>query len=118
MGREKCEIKAVKNINLDIQKGSIVALLGKNGAGKTTLIKMLTGIVTPSKGKIKVLKFMPYKDRYKYSYHMGVVFGQKSLLWHNIPAEESFKLYKSIYEIGDCTSHCYDSNSFGNDCII
>ncbi|MCI5874335.1 MAG: ATP-binding cassette domain-containing protein [Clostridiales bacterium] len=97
--KEKKSICAVDDIDLAIAKGSMVALLGKNGAGKTSLIKMLTGIVTPTSGSIVAAGFNPYKDRYKYSYHIGVVLGQKSLLWHNIPAKDSLNLYRSIYDI-------------------
>lgn len=99
--KKKIEIKAVKNLNLEISKGEIVGVLGKNGAGKTTLIKMLTGILTPSEGYINVMDFCPQKNRYEYSYLIGVVLGQKSLLWYNIPVIESFKIYKSIYELDD-----------------
>lgn len=99
--RSKTKINAVNGINLAIEKGSIVALLGKNGAGKTSLIKMMTGIVTPTTGSITAAGLNPHDDRYKYSYHIGVVLGQKSLLWHNIPAKDSLNLYRRIYDISD-----------------
>lgn len=97
--KNKKSICAVDDVSIGIEKGSIVALLGKNGAGKTTLIKMLSGILTPTYGNIVSVGLDPYKNRYDYSYHIGVVLGQKSLLWHNIPAKESLNLYRSIYDI-------------------
>ena len=100
----KKSVCAVNNVSLNIEKGSVVALLGKNGAGKTTLIKMLSGIVMPTSGSIVAVGMNPYKDRYKYSYRIGVILGQKSLLWHNIPARESLNLYRSIYDID---KECY-----------
>ncbi len=92
-------VTAVDDVSLCIPQGSMVALLGKNGAGKTTLIKMMSGIISPTSGSISVAGFDPHRDRYKYSYHIGVVLGQKSLLWHNIPVRESLNLYRSIYDI-------------------
>lgn len=92
-------VKAIDNISLEIVQGSMVALLGKNGAGKTTLVKMLSGIISPTSGRIQAAGFEPYKKRYEYSYHIGVVLGQKSLLWPNIPVRESLNLYRCIYEV-------------------
>lgn len=97
--KNKKEVKALNGISMSVERGCILALLGKNGAGKTTLIKTLSGILTPDEGDVRVLGYKPYKERYQYSYHIGVVLGQKSLLWFNIPVIESLRLYKSIYEI-------------------
>ena len=97
--RKMVNICAVNDVDLSIARGSIVALLGKNGAGKTSLIKMLTGIVSPTSGSIISVGMNPYENRYEYSYHIGVVLGQKSLLWHNIPAKDSLNLYRNIYDI-------------------
>lgn len=93
------EINAIDNIDFRVRRGEKVAILGKNGAGKTTLIKILSGILTQTQGSVCVEGFHPNKERYRYSYHIGVVLGQKSLLWYNIPVIESLKLYKEIYEI-------------------
>lgn len=92
-------IKAVDNITLDIQAGEIVALLGSNGAGKSTMIKMLTGALEPSAGSILVDGNIPFKNRKKNAQNMGVVFGQRSQLWWDLPVIESFKLLKEIYKI-------------------
>lgn len=99
--REYKEIKAVDNISFTINKGEIVAYIGPNGAGKSTTIKMLTGILKPDSGEILVDGFTPSKDRIKYVKNIGVVFGQKSQLWWDIPVEDSFLLLKDIYKISD-----------------
>ena len=95
------EIKAVDNISFDIKKGEIVAYIGPNGAGKSTTIKMLTGILKPDSGTIVVDKLNPFNDRIKYVKNIGVVFGQKSQLWWDIPVEDSFLLLKDIYKLSD-----------------
>ncbi len=97
--REYIEIKAVDNISFSINKGEIVAYIGPNGAGKSTTIKMLTGILKPDSGQILVDGFTPHEDRIKYVKNIGVVFGQKSQLWWDIPVEDSFLLLKDIYKI-------------------
>ncbi|KAB3534824.1 ATP-binding cassette domain-containing protein [Alkaliphilus pronyensis] len=94
-------ISAISDFNFTVETGEILGILGKNGAGKTSLIKMLTGILTPTSGEIEVIGYCPQKNRYKYTFSIGVVLGQKSLLWYNIPVIESLKLYKSIYGIDD-----------------
>ena len=95
------EIKAVDNISFNINKGEIVAYIGPNGAGKSTTIKMLTGILKPDSGFITVDKLNPFNDRVKYVKYIGVVFGQKSQLWWDIPVEDSFLLLKDIYKLND-----------------
>lgn len=92
-------ITAVDNINLTIEKGESVGFIGPNGAGKSTTIKMLTGILVPTSGRIKVNSIEPYKERKRNAWNIGVVFGQKSQLWWDLPAIESLKLLKYIYKI-------------------
>ena len=83
--KEYNEVKAVDDISFELKKGEIVGLIGPNGAGKSTTIKMLTGILKPDSGNIKVLGMNPSEDRVKYVKNIGVVFGQKSqLLLHYI----------------------------------
>ena len=94
-------INAVDNISFDIDEGEVVAYIGPNGAGKSTTIKMLCGILKPDSGTISVNGFNPFNDRKKYVGNIGVVFGQKSQLWWDIPALDSFQLLKSIYKISD-----------------
>ncbi len=99
--RNITEIKAVNDMSFDIDKGEIVAYIGPNGAGKSTTIKMLTGILKPDSGEIIVDGFNPFNNRIKYVKNIGVVFGQKSQLWWDIPVEESFILLKDIYKVSD-----------------
>lgn len=94
-------VRAVDNINLEVEQGEIVGFLGPNGAGKSTTIKMMTGVLEPSSGELIINNRVPYKDRTKNSQEMGVVFGQRSQLWWALPLIESFKLLKDIYQIPD-----------------
>ncbi|MBR3162251.1 MAG: ATP-binding cassette domain-containing protein [Bacilli bacterium] len=94
-------VKAVSDISFKIKKGEIVAYIGPNGAGKSTTIKMLCGILKPDSGFISVNGLNPFADRIKYVKNIGVVFGQKSQLWWDIPVEDSFLLLKDIYKIKD-----------------
>lgn len=93
---------AVDDMSFCIRKGDIVGYIGPNGAGKSTTIKMLTGILVPNSGMIKVFGKDPLKYRKENSKHIGVVFGQKSQLWWDIPAIESLELLKEIYKVPDC----------------
>ena len=99
--REYKEIHAVKNISFKIEKGEIIGYIGPNGAGKSTTIKILSGILTPDNGRCLVGKMTPWKDRRKYVKNIGVVFGQRSQLWWDIPAIDTFDLLKDIYEISE-----------------
>lgn len=90
--------KVLKNLSFNIKEGEFVGFIGPNGAGKSTTIKVMTGILTPTFGDVKILGVNPKQDR-RYYKHIGVVFGQRSLLEFDIPVIESFKLYKDIYEI-------------------
>lgn len=99
--REYTYIDAVKNVSFSIEKGEIVGYIGPNGAGKSTTIKMLSGILLPTAGNIRVNGFDPFKDRKKYVSNIGVVFGQRSQLSWDIPAEDTFDLLKDIYDLSD-----------------
>ena len=92
-------INAVKNINFEVEKGEILAFIGPNGAGKSTTIKMLTGILYPDSGSIKVLDFDPKEDRKKLAYIIGTVFGQKEQLWTHLTPYDNFKYFGAIYDI-------------------
>lgn len=92
-------IHAVQNMSFNINEGEIVAYIGPNGAGKSTTIKMLCGILNPDSGNISINGLNPFKNRTKFVSNIGVVFGQKSQLWWDIPVEDSFELLKSIYKI-------------------
>ncbi len=94
-------IEAVKDVSFEIEKGEIVGYIGPNGAGKSTTIKMLSGILTPDEGTISINGLSPSKDRIKYVSNIGVVFGQRSQLWWDIPALDTFNLLKDIYKLDE-----------------
>ena len=98
--RRKKVIKvAVNNVSFKIKKGSIVALLGKNGSGKSTLIKMMVGILYPDNGHLRVDGFTPYEDRKKLALQIGVVLGAHGQLYWNLPAIDTFKFMRSMYNV-------------------
>jgi ABC-2 type transport system ATP-binding protein len=97
--REWTTVAAVKDFSLLVQPGELVGLLGPNGAGKTTLMKLLTGLIVPSTGTIRVLGFEPAARAIDFRKQVALVMGQKSQLWWDIPALDSFELLKSYYEI-------------------
>ena len=101
--RKTLRVDVIKDINFTIDEGEFIGYIGPNGAGKSTTIKLLTGILHPSEGNISVLDFNPYENRYQYTYHIGVVFGQRSLLEYDIPVIDSFHLYRAIYELDQKT---------------
>lgn len=92
-------VQAVNSINLNIKKGDSVGFIGPNGAGKSTTIKMLTGILKPTSGSLLVNGLSPIKHRKEYVKQIGVVFGNRSQLWWDLPARDSFELFKEIYKI-------------------
>ncbi len=96
-------VKAVDGISFDIDTGEIVGYIGPNGAGKSTTIKMMTGILKPSGGTIRINGLVPYENRIKQAQTMGVVFGQRSQLWWDLPVIESFKILKEIYKVDQKT---------------
>ena len=91
--------QAVKEVSFQIEKGDMVGFIGPNGAGKSTTIKMLSGILHPDSGDIKVNGFVPYKQRKDYVGSIGVVFGQRSQLQWDLPVIDSFELLKAIYRV-------------------
>ncbi|MDE5908383.1 MAG: ATP-binding cassette domain-containing protein [Lachnospiraceae bacterium] len=91
--------RAVDDISFSIKKGEIVGFIGPNGAGKSTTVKILSGILYPDAGEVKINGFVPYKQRKQYVKNIGVVFGQKSQLNWDLPLIESFELMKFIYKI-------------------
>lgn len=98
---EKQEFQAVKNISFNVEKGEIIGFVGPNGAGKSTTIKMMTGIIHPTSGEIKVAGLTPSKDRKKLAYKIGCMFGQKSGLWMHLPAIDTYQLLGAMYDIPD-----------------
>lgn len=94
---------AVDNISFKVNKGELVGYIGPNGAGKSTTIKMLSGILVPTSGKVIVDGRSPYKNRRENAMNMGVVFGQRSQLYWDLAMGETFDLYKKMYRIDDVT---------------
>ena len=90
-------IRAVEDVSLTVNKGEIIGYLGPNGAGKSTTIKMMTGVLEPTEGEILVSGRVPYQNRTANAENIGVVFGQRSQLWWNLPLIESFNLLRDIY---------------------
>ncbi len=93
------EKKAVNNISFNIDRGEILAFIGPNGAGKSTTIKMLTGILYPSKGEISISGTNPQKERKQLAYKIGCVFGQKEQLWIHLTPYDNFKFFGAIYDL-------------------
>jgi ABC-2 type transport system ATP-binding protein len=94
-------INAVNNVNMEINKGEIRGLIGPNGAGKSTIIKMISGILFPTSGSIKVMGYSPWRQRKEYVRNIGVLLGQKTQLLWDLPAIDTFQLNKVIYKIPD-----------------
>lgn len=96
---EYTDFTAVDNVDLTIMPGESVAYVGPNGAGKSTTVKLLTGILVPSEGEITVCGLTPFEHRMENARNIGVVFGQRTQLWWDIPVRESFRLLGDIYEV-------------------
>ena len=97
--REYDTINAINHISFTINDGEMVGYIGPNGAGKSSTIKILSGILTPDSGTCLVNGQVPWKDRKEYVRQIGVVFGQRSQLWWDIPVIDSFELLQEIYSI-------------------
>lgn len=95
------EVKAVQNISFQIEVGEIVGFLGPNGAGKTTTLKMLSGLIYPSSGRVKVAGYIPYRRQAKFLEKMSLVMGQKQQLLWDLPALDSLKINAAVYKISE-----------------
>lgn len=101
MRREKHQVRAVDGISFSVPRGEMVGYIGPNGAGKSTTIKMLTGILTPSGGRLRVAGVDPSKERMRLARRIGVVFGQRTTLWWDLPLIDSYGLMRRMYRIPD-----------------
>jgi ABC-2 type transport system ATP-binding protein len=97
--REHKTLRAVDDVTFTIEPGEMVGYIGPNGAGKSTSVKMLTGILVPTSGRILANGFTPYENRMGYTRTIGAVFGQRTQLWWDIAVVESFRLLQQIYEV-------------------
>ena len=97
--RERREVTAVDRISFEIERGAMVGYVGPNGAGKSTTVKMLTGILVPTSGRISVAGLEPSRRRIELARRIGVVFGQRSQLWWDLPLADSFELLRHIYRV-------------------
>jgi ABC-2 type transport system ATP-binding protein len=97
--RERREVNAVDGITLTVEQGELLGYLGPNGAGKSTTIKMLTGILVPSAGRVRVVGLDPARQRLEVTRRIGVVFGQRVQLWWDLPLRDSFDLLRYVYRV-------------------
>ena len=97
--RDYKDVKALNDISFKINEGEMVGYIGPNGAGKSTTIKIMCGILTPESGECRINGLIPYKQRQDYVKDIGVVFGNRSALWWDVPVEDSFELLREIYNI-------------------
>ncbi|MFC4145854.1 ATP-binding cassette domain-containing protein [Micromonospora mangrovi] len=97
--REKRTVTAVDGIDLRVERGEMLGYIGPNGAGKSTTLKMLTGVLTPSAGEARVCGLRPVAERTRLALRVGVVFGQRSQLWWDLPLRDSFDLLRHVYRV-------------------
>jgi ABC-2 type transport system ATP-binding protein len=97
--RQRVEVRAVDDVTFSIEQGSVVGYIGPNGAGKSTTVKMLTGILVPSSGRISVGGLEPSRQRIQLARRIGAMFGQRVQLWWDLPLIESFELLRHIYKV-------------------
>lgn len=98
---EKTTLHAVYHASFSINDGELVGYIGPNGAGKSTTFKLLTGVLTPTDGTVEVDGLTPHRSRQRLAHRIGVVFGQRSQLWWDLPVEETMRILKAIYQIPD-----------------
>jgi ABC-2 type transport system ATP-binding protein len=97
--RDIIEHWALKDVSFNIKKGEIVGLIGPNGAGKSTCIKIMCGILYPTAGDVNIMGYVPHKDRVKYVKNIGVLFGHKTSLWWDLPANDTFYFFRDLYDV-------------------
>ncbi len=97
--REKAEVQALHRVSFSVDRGELVGYIGPNGAGKSTTVKILSGILTPDSGCVRVNGRVPWEDRRAHVGRIGVVFGQRTQLWWDVPILDSFTLLREIYQV-------------------
>ena len=99
--RNSKTVEALKGVSFDIEEGELTGYIGPNGAGKSTSVKILSGILVPDGGSCEILGLCPWKQRIRHAANIGVVFGQRSQLWWDLPVRDSFALLRDIYRISE-----------------
>ena len=99
--REKTTVQALERVSFSVRQGELVGYIGPNGAGKSTTVKILSGILTPSSGSVHVGGRVPWQDRKEHAQHIGVVFGQRTQLWWDVPILDSYLLLRDIYRLDE-----------------
>ena len=99
VARSRREVRALDGVSFSIGQGELVGYIGPNGAGKSTTVKVMSGILTPEQGECRILGRTPWKQRVEHVSRIGVVFGQRSQLWWDVPVEDSFALLRDVYGI-------------------
>ena len=97
--REKKTVRALQEVSFDVEQGELLGYIGPNGAGKSTTVKILSGILTPDGGEVTVGGRVPWQERKEHVRQIGVVFGQRTQLWWDVPIRDSYDLLKDIYRI-------------------
>jgi len=97
--RERATVHAVQDLTFSVERGTILGYIGPNGAGKSTTVKMLTGILVPSSGRVSVAGLVPWKDRVALARRIGVMFGQRVQLWWDLPLIDSLELLRHMYRV-------------------
>ncbi len=97
--REYRFVEALRSVSFQVDEGEIVGYIGPNGAGKSTSIKVMSGILVPDVGEADIMGCCPWKDRAEYVKHIGVVFGQRTQLWWDVPVIDSYELLRDIYKV-------------------
>jgi ABC-2 type transport system ATP-binding protein len=105
--RDTVIVKALQGVSFSLEAGELTGYIGPNGAGKSTTVKIMSGILVPDSGLCRVMDYVPWLQRSQYVRHIGVVFGQRSQLWWDVPVIDSFNLLKDIYRVPD---HSYRSS--------
>ena len=103
--KDYTEVKALDHISFTIQEGEMVGYIGPNGAGKSSTVKIMSGILTPDSGSCVINGLVPWKNRAEHVKNIGVVFGQRSQLWWDVPVADSFDLIKDIYKTDSAVYH-------------